>query len=168
MDEARKTSSGLILIPGLEISARNAHILCYNPSKLICPKLTIRETVDRIHEQGGKAIIAHPLGFPRSLLTLRQLEVAGFDAIEVANSAQVPFGILTDIHRGMANKMGLPQIGGSDSHIPETIGRAYTVVDSDSREPEDVIEAIVSGRTEVYGSGISLVERLSIVWRKHF
>ena len=168
IEEAKRKASGLIIIPGLEISAKDAHILCYNPSNLIPPKLTINDTVDRIHDHGGTAVIAHPLGFPRSMLTINKIENAGFDAVEVANSAQFPFGLLTSYHKSMARKLDLPQTGGSDSHIPETIGRAYTIVEAESRDPDTIIEALKSGRTEVYGSGISLIERLNSIWRKRF
>ncbi|MCJ7574156.1 histidinol-phosphatase, partial [Candidatus Bathyarchaeota archaeon] len=60
--------------------------------------------------------------------------------------------------------LDLPVTGGSDSHIPRTIGRAYTVVDSASSEVEDIIEAIKRGRTEAIGSGTSVTERLEKVW----
>jgi hypothetical protein len=80
----------------------------------------------------------------------------GFDAVETANSAQAPFETVMGWNRVLAGRLKLPETGGSDSHIPETFGRSYTVVEAISREPEDVIKAIREGRTHAFGSGTSL------------
>lgn len=164
LDDA-KLAEDVVILPGLEISARGAHILCLDPSSVVPHGLSIVETVERIHGQGATAILAHPYAIPRSYVNLKAVEVAGFDAIEVANAAQVPFEVVARWNRGLAEKLNLPQTGGSDSHIPETVGRAYTVVESESREVDDVIEAIRKGRTRPEGSGISLYESLVKFWR---
>lgn len=161
----RVESGGLVVVPGLEVSAMGAHILCFDPVEAVPSGLSIMETVEKIHAQGATAVLAHPYSIPRSFVRFREVERSGFDAIEVANSAQMPFGIVTACNRGLAENLGLPQTGGSDSHIPETFGRSYTVVEADSREPEDIIEAIKKGRTRVVGAGISVGERLLKVWR---
>ena len=163
--EAKASSGGLVVLPGREVTARGAHIICLDPGEVIPARLSIGETVEWIHRQGATAVLAHPYAIPRSFVNFREVEVAGFDVIEVANAAQVPFGLVMGWNRGLAEKLGLPQTGGSDSHIPETFGRAYTVVESASREPEDVIKAIREGRTSAEGTGIGLLERLSKQWR---
>jgi predicted metal-dependent phosphoesterase TrpH len=165
LGEARTLADGLAVVPGLEISASGAHILCIDPSDLVPKGLSITETVERIHEQGATAILAHPYALPRSFVSLKEVEVAGFDAIEVANAAQIPFGVVAGWNRGLAEKLGLPQTGGSDSHIPETVGHAYTVVESSTIEPEDIVEAIRKGRTSVEGSGTGFSERVVKIWR---
>jgi predicted metal-dependent phosphoesterase TrpH len=165
LTEAKTLADGLVVVPGLEISARGAHILCIDPSELVPKGLSITETVERIHEQGATAILAHPYALPRSFVSFKEVEVAGFDAIEVANAAQVPFSVVADWNRGLAEKLSRPQTGGSDSHIPETLGHAYTVIESASREREDVIDAIRKGRTRVEGSGTGFSERLIKMWR---
>jgi predicted metal-dependent phosphoesterase TrpH len=116
--------------------------------------------VNRIHGQGAIAVLAHPMALPRSFVTLKDAKKAGFDAVEVANSAQVPFGLVMRWNRELAKSLGLPETGGSDAHFPETIGRSYTVVEANSREPRDLIEAIRKGRTVVVGAGTRFGERL--------
>ena len=165
LTEAEASSRGLIVVPGLEVTARGAHVLCFDPSEIIPVGLSIVETVERIHAQAATAVLAHPYAIPRSMVRLREAEDAGFDAIEVANSAQIPFDLVMGWNQDLAEKLGLPQTGGSDSHIPETFGRAYTMVESASREPEDVIKAIKEGRTNVVGHGIGLGDRLRRMWR---
>ena len=56
--------------------------------------------------------------------------------------------------------------GGSDSHIPETIGRSFTIVESDSVEVDDVIKAIKLGRTTVGGTYTRITEWFSKNFRK--
>ena len=161
----RVESGGLVVIPGLEVSVKGAHVLCFDPVEVVPSGLSIVETVERVHAQGATAVLAHPYAIPRSFVRYREVEGSGLDAIEVANSAQSPFGFVTACNRGLAEKLRLPQTGGSDSHIPETFGRSYTVVEADSREPDDIIEAIKKGRTRVVGAGISFGERLLTIWR---
>jgi predicted metal-dependent phosphoesterase TrpH len=163
--EAGASSRGLIVVPGLEVTVRGAHVLCFDPSEIIPAGLSIVETVERIHAQAATAVLAHPYAIPRSYVRLREAESAGFDAIEVANSAQIPFDLVMGWNKDLAEKLSLPQTGGSDSHIPETFGRAYTMVESASREPEDVIKAIKEGRTNVVGQGTGLGDRLRRMWR---
>ncbi len=152
LDEAHEKSGDLVFVPAMEISARRAHVVALDPTEVISPGLSLVETVDLIHDQGAMAILAHPYGLPRSWPQMNQVEVANLDAIEVANSAQVPYEFICDLNQKLADRLGLPATGGSDSHIPETIGRSYTTVESESTDYLDVIKAIKLGRTRVDGS----------------
>ena len=164
LKEAKEKSGDIVLIPALEVTAKGAHILALDPRELVEPDLSMKETVERIHEQGSLAVLAHPYGLPRSWININQVEEAGFDAIEVANSAQIPYEYISSLNQKLADKLELPVTGGSDSHIPETIGRAYTFVQSDSKELDDVLKAIKLGRTSIGGSNTRITEWFS----KHF
>jgi len=159
--EAQEKAGDLVFIPALEVSAKGAHILALDPTELIEPELSSTETVELIHEQGATAILAHPFGLPRSWVNINSVREAGFDAIEVANSAQIPYEYICSKNRELAEQLNLPITGGSDSHIPETIGRSYTIVESDSTEVDDVIKAIRLGRTTVGGSYTRITEWFS-------
>jgi predicted metal-dependent phosphoesterase TrpH len=165
-EEAREKAGGLVFIPGLEVSARGAHILVFDPSEVVESDLGIAETVDLIHDQGATAVLAHPFGLPRSWVSINQVRDAGFDAIEVANSAQIPYDYICGLNQKLADELGLPVTGGSDSHIPETIGRSYTFVESESASVDDVIKALRLGRTEIGGTFTHITEWLSKHFRK--
>ncbi len=152
LDEARQKSGDLVFIPAMEVSARRAHVIALDPVEVVPPGLSLPETVDLIHDQGATAILAHPYGLPRSWPQMRQVESANLDAIEVANSAQVPYDVICGLNQKLADRLGLPITGGSDSHIPETVGRSYTIVESESTDYLDVIKAIKLGHTRVGGS----------------
>ncbi|MBS7634607.1 hypothetical protein KEJ34_03805 [Candidatus Bathyarchaeota archaeon] len=58
----------------------------------------------------------------------------------------------------------MPQTAGSDSHIPETIGSAYTIIENDEASVDDIIEAIRKGLTVPFGKGIPLILRIKKIW----
>jgi predicted metal-dependent phosphoesterase TrpH len=165
--EALEKKKGLIVIPAVEISARGAHVIALEPNQIIPPFLSLPETLDRIHEQGATAILAHPFGLPRSWVNMKQIEKMSFDAIEVANSAQIPYGLICKHNQKLADHLGLPVTGGSDSHIPETIGKAFTIIESQSTEIEDIVKAIKKGNTICVGKGVKISSRLKLFWLKN-
>jgi len=164
--EALKNSEGLAVVPAVEVTARGAHILALQPTEPIPIGRPIAETVDIIHGQGATAVLAHPYGLPRTWVSINGARDARLDAIEVANSAQIPYNYICGLNQSLADQLSLPRTGGSDSHIPETIGRAYTVVETPSQDPEDIVKSVRGGLTTVHGSGITLAERISKILRK--
>ena len=152
----------LVILRGMEVSARGAHILALDINEEVEMGLGIRETVEKNHEQGGLAIIAHPYSVLRTWVNRREIEAAGFDLVEVANAYQFPYGWMLERNTRLAQELGLPQTGGSDAHIPRTVGRAYTVLEVDERSDEGVLEALRKGKTRAEGRGISLAERLKL------
>lgn len=154
--------SNLIILPGVEVTARGAHVLAFDISEPIPPGLSIPETVEKIHDQRGIAIIAHPYSVFRTWVNQREIGDAGFDCVEVLNAHQFPLRMMLKKNISLAEKLGLPHTGGSDAHIPKTVGRAYTIVEAETRDAEDVLSAIRNGHTSYEGGGISILERLKL------
>jgi len=152
--------SGLIILPGVEIKAEGIHIGVFNIHELIEGKLSLGETIDRIHDQGGSAVICHAHSVLGTWLDRRKVVEAGFDLVEVANAYQFPYGMMGEMNRSLAKRLRLPETGGSDSHISGTVGRAYTVLEAEERSAEGVLDALRKGRCRGEGRGISLGERL--------
>lgn len=161
VSEAVGKQGELIVVPGLEVSARGAHILALNVAEPVQSGLPIPDTVERIREQGAIAVLAHPFSLLKLSLEERTIAESKFDAVEVANSSHLPYGWLLRRNVALAERLRLPQTGGSDAHIVEAVGRAYTVLESDSRDAEDILESIRNGRSEAKGSGLSLIEKLT-------
>jgi len=145
-----------LVIPGIEITALGGHVLALNITESIPPRLDLSETVQRIHEAGGIAVAAHPTSFHKSVLSQR---VTSYDAIEVINSAAVPFSFFTYLSRKLATRLNLPQTAGSDSHYAPEIGAAYTLVEADPCVDE-IIQAIKRGATLPLGKPIPWRVRL--------
>lgn len=145
-------TKGFIVIPGVEIETSHGHLLALNVTEPIPSKLNHAEIIERVHEEGGIAVACHPIAILRMGWNPRTLERLDLDAIEVINSATFPFAFSTRLSRNLAVHFNLPQTAGSDSHIPETIGMAYTLIDADT-ETDEIIEAIRRGATVPQGRG---------------
>ena len=72
-------------------------------------------------------------------------------AVEVINSLSPFFHQDKNRSIELAERLEVAKVAGSDSHHSQTVGDAYTVINSDSRTIEDILEAIKKGRTKVYG-----------------
>lgn len=159
--KAREASRDFIIIPGVEIETQNGHVLGLDIVRPVRQHLGLEETVDEIHGQGGIAVIAHPFSFLKPKLSLRQLQSAHLDALEAINSGSFPFSAASARSSDLARKLLLPVTGGSDAHISRVIGRAYTVVDAESSQISDIVDAIRKGRTRALGSPISVRDRVT-------
>jgi len=149
-------NSNLIVIPGIEITTLRGHLLALNVTTPIPAKLDVNETIKRIHEAGGIAVAAHPTLFYKSAPSQR---TAFYDAIEVINSAAVPFQLFTYLSQKLATRLNLPQTAGSDSHYGPEIGAAYTVIEADS-DVDEIVQAIKRGATIPVGRSIPWRVRL--------
>jgi hypothetical protein len=124
---------GIEVVVGEEVSSTEGHIIGLFLTEEIPQGLSPLETIGRISDQGGIAIIPHPFSkrgvfgpFGRSGFAAAVTELA-FHALEVYNS--VPY-------LGWANRMaakmfsggqGIAAVGGSDAHMVHSVGRGYTV-----------------------------------------
>lgn len=140
----------ILVIPGIEISTLEGHLLGINLNNIIPPKLGMRDTIQLIHDAGGIAIAPHPTAFYKSPPTKSETM---YDAIEVMNASSIPFSVLTYFNQKFASNLNLPETGGSDSHYAPEIGSAYTVVDSDLNV-DDIVGAVKSGSTFPVGNGV--------------
>jgi len=146
----------IMVIPGIEVTAAETHLLALNVTTLIPSGLKVQETIDRIHDAGGIAVACHPTAILKG--GIKGLK-AKFDAVEVINSSAFPFLFATSFNRKLAKSLRLPQTAGSDAHYGPEIGFAYTLVDADL-EVEEVVEAIKKGRTVPCGKQIPWILRL--------
>lgn len=151
-----KGQKDLIVIPGEEVSSKEGHILAYNIDREIRRGMSVMDTIDAIHDAGGIAVAAHPYRWWSGLG--EKNVVPEFDAVEGFNARSKK----RDNSRSfsLAMNMGKPVTGGSDSHSPGSIGKAYTVFSDDLKTKEDVIRAIMNHETEVDGISRSSVESL--------
>ncbi len=119
--------------------------------------MCIRDRIERIHKAGGIAIATHPFAIGK--MGVGKRAPSTFNAIEVVNSASLPFLLSTRMNRKLAVRLGLPQTAGSDAHIATEIGHAYTLVDADN-SVDDIVEAISKGKAIPTGKPIPWRMRL--------
>lgn len=142
-----------VVIPGVEISTKDGHIIALNIKEDIPRNLTIEETVEKIIDNGGIPIVPH---LYRSLSGIKEKKlkkiIKKVPAIEVFNSCSVLQTNLKTMK--IAKKYNLGGTGGSDSHIPSFVGEAYTLVDTNNFNIDSIISSIEKKKT--WGEGKTL------------
>jgi predicted metal-dependent phosphoesterase TrpH len=122
----------LQVIVGEEVSSRDGHIVGLFLERRVRPGMSAAATVHAIHDQGGLAVAVHP--FWRTQRRTRSGPVHGvgwlaaelpFDAIEVEN-ATPGFYFFNQLARRLNMGLGCSELGGSDAHILDAVGRAFT------------------------------------------
>lgn len=118
-------------ITGEEVRTSHGDVLALFVQELIPPKLSPEETIDRIHEQGGLAIAAHPFFMLAKSLGKKTYELKKLDGIEVMNA--LCWGPLDFSRkaRQAVKKMNVAETGSSDAHFQRAIGVAYTNYQND-------------------------------------
>ena len=149
-------------IVGEEISTREGHLLALFIEKCIQPGLSMEHSIDLVHEQGGLAIVAHPLNriFRHScqrevLDRIAETNDVWLDGIETWNASFC--GIYANRVAMSVNRevYGWPELGNSDAHTLHAIGSGCTWFEGDTAQ--DVRAAIEAGRSAPGGR----------LWRVH-
>jgi predicted metal-dependent phosphoesterase TrpH len=168
---ARERELPLAVIVGEEITTRNGHLVGLFMTHRIRPWGTMRDAVARVHDQGGIAIVAHPLvPYPlcASERTIRRMldeadPARHPDAIEAFNpttarmrwSRRVPSFI---------EEVGLAPVASSDAHHADAIGRAVTRFPG--RTPGELRAAILARDTSWQGDAYAWPEQLGMFRRQ--
>ena len=77
----------ILIIPGIEVKTKEGDILGLNVREIILNKLSAEETIKKIRELGGLAIIPHPFGWFCSFKGNLKKLVSEIDGIEVLNAS---------------------------------------------------------------------------------
>jgi predicted metal-dependent phosphoesterase TrpH len=153
-DMAATDCQRLQVLPAAEISTREGHLLALGIEKLIPAKLSMAETILAVREQGGVAIVAHPLCRwcpSASLDTLRNLaQTCPPDGLEVLNGSLAGLGRKGHLQR-LNDEEGFhwAEAGGSDAHTLNAIGSAYTSFKGHTAA--DLLSSLRAGTTEALG-----------------
>jgi predicted metal-dependent phosphoesterase TrpH len=120
------------VVVGSEISSTSGHILGLFLEKDVPPRLSPRETIARINEQGGIAVIPHPFANrmfgPFGLQGMgKALHELGFQALEVFNASPYLVRANRLAARFFTAGQGIAATGGSDAHILQAIGLGHTM-----------------------------------------
>ncbi len=158
--EIPRVDSGFIVILGEEIDTQEGHLIALGIDERIPNNFSFSETLKLIREAGGLAIVPHPLDSLRGGVGLEIVRSFIPDGIEVANSHSFFFDSTWSLASRLAQDLNVACVGGSDSHLPETVGDSYTVVSSRRRCQESILRSIREGRTQVFGAPSRLWYRL--------
>ncbi len=149
-DPAGKPVNGLLILPGVEVSCREGHVLVVGATWTGNPGEAASEVVKRARDLGALAIAPHPLEHLRHGVGAATLRRVAFHAVETFNSKCIEPGANRRAAT-MARLLGLPAVAGSDAHASGTVGRAHTLILAEELSTQHVLDAIRCGRTEVVG-----------------
>ena len=146
--ERYAAGKGVLLIPGIEITADDCHVVIINPRFSPDPKGYALTDLQRLKNEDSLIIAPHPFFHLFKSLQARLFPLLGhIDAVEFTcyhNS------LLNLNKKGVlaAREHGKPLVGNSDSHKLAQLGMTYTLVDSEKTIPA-IIRAVKAGRCEV-------------------
>ena len=144
MREDGKPVDDFLIIPGVEVTTADGHLLCIGatlPDSARLKGRPAREICELIHERGGLAIPPHPYDLFRAGIRFSVLETLPIDAIEVFNAA-------TTLRRynkyafKYAQERGLPMTAASDAHHAAAVGTAYTILNTDDFSVRGILSQI--------------------------
>jgi len=139
---ARGEAKGLAVVPGQEITTRwpaQTHILGWFLERPVRSGMSVADTVEAIHDQGGLAIVPHPFmpvffGSIQPAMLRRLIDKHSVDGIEMVFT--VPIGArrrrqLDEFYAASRVRLGAA-IGGSDCHFgAHDMASAITEYDGD-------------------------------------
>src|ERR687887_1308094 len=133
---------GFLVLPGVEITTADGHLLCIGAELPYLKGKPAREVCEIIHERGGIAIPPHPYDLFRAGIRFATLETPPVDALEVFNAATTLRRYNTFAFR-YAQLRGLPMTAASDAHHAAAVGTAYTILNCDELSVKSALAQIV-------------------------
>ena len=150
----KSKNTDILAIPSIEISSSLGHIIGFGCEEIIPRDLTPQDTIDRIHDLGGLAIIPHPYCFYRhGLLCKSDYKKLKIDAIETKN-ARFIVGYCNNKAKKLAKTEHYPTLGASDAHYWKFVGDCYSLIKCE-KDIDSVLKAIRKGKVEAHGKGTS-------------
>ena len=147
----------ILIIPGIEIKSREGDILGLNIKRIIPSGLSAKETIEKIKEEGGLAIIPHPFGwicsFKGDLMSL----LKEIDGIEVLNASI--FGPGNKKALNLSEKYNLPFTAGSDAHESNMVGKVYLEIPGDNLSIEEILNQIKNKNVKAGGLKVNFFKR---------
>jgi predicted metal-dependent phosphoesterase TrpH len=162
---------GFKVLRGVEVYTELGDMLVFGLFRPRFPlKTPFEELLREVREAGGAVIPAHPCRGAHDLFDILGPETAAnlmsnIDAVEVRNGGTTPEANLAA--ERMAERYGLPGVGGSDAHFLMQVGRCLTVFERDIQNEEDLVREIKAGRCRAaYASEIERIATPDLWGRK--
>ncbi|NBV87075.1 MAG: PHP domain-containing protein [Verrucomicrobia bacterium] len=138
---------GFLVLPGVEVSTLEGHLLCLGvwlPNGL--KGTPVKEVLEMVREQNGLAIPAHPYDRMRAGIREDDLDGLEIKCLEVFNAATV-----LQRHNASAldyaRRRGLAMTAGSDAHHYRAVGRSYTTFPAVRLNVRAILDSVTGGTT---------------------
>ena len=139
---------GAIVIPSEEIHGPHFHMIAAGIRHTITWRLTARQTIDKIHRQGGVAIAAHPVASAWPAF-LSDDAIGSLDATEVLQPISYAGERYASELREFYQQTQAAPVASSDYHGMGPVGFCRTYVFVQEASVQGILEAIRARRTVV-------------------
>jgi predicted metal-dependent phosphoesterase TrpH len=159
----------LIVFIGQETKTKHGEIIVLNVDKDLEKKRGLAETCRKAKKLGGFVILPHPFDPTRSGVDKHIEEALPYvDAVEVFNARSL-MDKSNRKARDFALRNRLPGISGSDSHTPQEIGSAATIIRA-GRNKDEILKAIRNREIRATGRKAGIMPHIRTFFnrfRKH-
>lgn len=152
---------GFPVFRGIEARTDLGDMLVFGYYEDIPEAVSLQDLSYQVHMAGGVIFVAHPfrqlggLNFAATLKSMGLSLEADWDIIDARHDVdgiEIANGQVTDEVNGqaqlLAERWGMPGIGGSDSHAPHMVASSATRFTGDIRSDDDLVQALKSGQYE--------------------
>jgi predicted metal-dependent phosphoesterase TrpH len=142
LDELRARAPDLVILTGIEVSAREGHFLVYGVTDpFALPRgIGVADLCREVHRQGGAVVAAHPFRWGQPFNDILRREQPALDGLELLTS-----NMDADCRRRAAEvreRLGVAGLGSSDAHDEYHLGCCYTDFPGRIRDRADLVDAI--------------------------
>ncbi len=163
VDLLERSGSSLAVIPGIEVTTRQGHLLGLWVQQPIKMMRSVEWSIDAIKEQGGLVVVPHPLGRLVPSLSRKKIDELlergyAIDGLEVYNPSPANRWQRQEVLE-LNTQWGLAPTGGSDAHFWQHIGSGYTTF---AGQTEEAFRAAMAAKTTAAGGQETPPEHLPI------
>ena len=135
-------SDGLVVLSGVEVSAREGHFLVYGLPDLegVRPGISLADLLKVVKAQDAAIVAAHPFRWDQDFRLIVAQHGPVFDAVELVSNNVTPETRAKAEALLKATPMGAT--GSSDGHDPEAVGCYYTEFHGEVKTIRDFVQAL--------------------------
>lgn len=143
----RELHPELVILAGIEVSAREGHFLVYGVTNpFAVPRgIGVAALCHEVHRQGGAVVAAHPFRWGQPFADILRRERPDLDGLELMTS-----NMDEECRRRAAEVQkahGFAGLGSSDAHHEDVLGICYTEFPDHIRDAHSLVQAIRSRQT---------------------
>jgi predicted metal-dependent phosphoesterase TrpH len=163
--EGYAAGRGILLIPGIELTLSNKHVVVINPNFRKAENLRSLDDLAAVRNEASLIIAPHPY-YPGSRCLRSKLlaHIDLFDAVEFSFF----YGRFINPNKKavrIAGERGKPLVGSSDCHNIWQVGLTYSLVQAE-KTGASLVRAVKEGRVEVATAPLSMwaMGRVGVNW----
>lgn len=130
LEEVRAATSGLVVLAGVEVTAREGHFLAYGfQEPFAVPRgIGVADLCREVHLQGGVVVAAHPFRWGQHFDDILREEQPELDGLEMmsSNMDEECRRLAAAVQRAPWLTRPLACLGSSDAHDEATLGFCYS------------------------------------------